>query len=150
MSYPAHTTHPTRMVARADVEAVASIAPADANRRHKIRKYIHPGGIQSCQLVMGCTDLKRAVFGTPCRRTRMRGARRSTCIRRGGGSDGLPSDGNGGGDAAHRRSQRRGGTVAAVVHAQRRGNPNYSFIWAMGGENQEFADMDGIAVRDMK
>jgi 4-deoxy-L-threo-5-hexosulose-uronate ketol-isomerase len=30
------------------------------------------------------------------------------------------------------------------------GTRNYSFIWAMGGENQRFADMDGIAVADLR
>jgi 4-deoxy-L-threo-5-hexosulose-uronate ketol-isomerase len=27
---------------------------------------------------------------------------------------------------------------------------NYSFIWAMGGENQEFGDMDPVAMQDLK
>jgi 4-deoxy-L-threo-5-hexosulose-uronate ketol-isomerase len=30
------------------------------------------------------------------------------------------------------------------------GTRNYSFVWAMGGENQEFTDMDAIAVKDLK
>jgi 4-deoxy-L-threo-5-hexosulose-uronate ketol-isomerase len=30
------------------------------------------------------------------------------------------------------------------------GTTNYTFIWAMGGENQTFDDMDEIAIKDMK
>jgi 4-deoxy-L-threo-5-hexosulose-uronate ketol-isomerase len=30
------------------------------------------------------------------------------------------------------------------------GTRNYAFVWAMGGENQEFTDMDQIAVKDLR
>jgi 4-deoxy-L-threo-5-hexosulose-uronate ketol-isomerase len=29
------------------------------------------------------------------------------------------------------------------------GTQNYTFIWAMGGENQVFDDMDGVKVNDL-
>jgi 4-deoxy-L-threo-5-hexosulose-uronate ketol-isomerase len=41
----------------AEAEAVRLGSPEGANQR-TIYKYIHPGGIQSCQLVMGFTQLK--------------------------------------------------------------------------------------------
>jgi 4-deoxy-L-threo-5-hexosulose-uronate ketol-isomerase len=30
------------------------------------------------------------------------------------------------------------------------GTSSYSFIWGMLGENQTFADMDGVAMKDLK
>jgi len=30
------------------------------------------------------------------------------------------------------------------------GTASYTFIWGMGGENQDFDDMDHIAVKDLK
>jgi len=30
------------------------------------------------------------------------------------------------------------------------GTQNYTFIWGMAGENQDFSDMDGVSINDLK
>jgi len=56
VSYPAHAAHPTVQAKKAQAAAVNLGTPATCNQR-TIYKYIHPAGIQSCQLVMGFTQL---------------------------------------------------------------------------------------------
>ncbi len=56
ISYPAHAAYPTTHAKQKDATPVELGTAADANRR-TIYKYIHTGGIKSCQLVMGFTKL---------------------------------------------------------------------------------------------
>src|ERR1035441_2419644 len=56
LSCPAHAAHPAATMKPKDASPVPLGSQANANQR-VIYKYIHPGGIQSCQLVMGFTEL---------------------------------------------------------------------------------------------
>ena len=56
-SAPAHAVLPTVKIALTDAEPVVMGDGATSNKR-TIRKYIHPGGAKSCQLVMGMTTLE--------------------------------------------------------------------------------------------
>jgi 4-deoxy-L-threo-5-hexosulose-uronate ketol-isomerase len=56
LSYPAHAAYPTTLIPQADAKEVHLGTMADANRR-TIHQYIHTGGVKSCQLVMGYTQL---------------------------------------------------------------------------------------------
>ncbi|WP_317174982.1 5-deoxy-glucuronate isomerase [Hymenobacter qilianensis] len=57
LSAPAHATHPTTLRTQAEATPVEMGAMETANER-TIYKYIYNEGIQSCQLVMGLTQLK--------------------------------------------------------------------------------------------
>lgn len=150
LSYPAHTTHPTALMRQSEATAVQLGAPETANER-TIYKYIHADGIRSCQLVMGITCMKTgSVWNTMPPHTHLR---RSEAY--------LYFDM----DPAHRvihlmgePSETRHLVVApgqAVlspvwsIHSGA-GTSSYSFCWGMGGENQDFNDMDGFPIADLR
>lgn len=150
VSTPAHAFHPTTKVTAEDAEITRIGSPEGASDR-TIHKYIHPDGVQSCQLVLGVTVLAPgSVWNTmPChtheRRTEVY----------------LYFDLPPGERIVHlmgRPDQTRNLIVAdrqAVispcwsVHCGV-GTHAYSFVWAMGGENQAFDDMEPVAVGEMR
>jgi 4-deoxy-L-threo-5-hexosulose-uronate ketol-isomerase len=150
LSYPAHTTYPTTLAKQSEAAAVHLGSPETANER-TIYKYIHGDGIRSCQLVMGITCMKPgSVWNTMPSHTHLR---RSEAY--------LYFDM----DPAHRVIHLMGepsGTRHLVVAPGQAilspvwsihsgaGTASYSFCWGMGGENQDFNDMDGFPIADLK
>lgn len=150
ISYPAHASYPTTHAKIADAEPVHLGSSKDCNER-TIYKYIHPDGIKSCQLVMGCTLMAEgSVWNTMTAHTH---ERRSEVY--------LYFDVAPGHAVFHfmgepdetRHVVIRDGQVTVSpswsIHSGC-GTSNYTFVWAMGGENQTFTDMDGIDIDDMQ
>jgi 4-deoxy-L-threo-5-hexosulose-uronate ketol-isomerase len=142
LSYPAHAAHPTAHAHPKDAAPVELGALADANRR-TIYKYIHPGGIKSCQLVMGFTQLHEgSVWNTMPAHTH---ARRSEIYlyfdlppkRRVMHFMGAPHS------TRHLVVADRQAVISPSwsIHCGC-GTGHYTFCWGMGGENQAFDDMD--------
>jgi 4-deoxy-L-threo-5-hexosulose-uronate ketol-isomerase len=142
LSYPAHATYPTTLARRADAAKVELGSVADANRR-TIHKYIHTGGIKSCQLVMGFTQLDDgAVWNSMPPHTH---ARRSEIYmyfdlgptRRVMHFMGTPQQ------TRHLVMADRQAVISPSwsIHCGC-GTGAYAFCWGMGGENQTFEDMD--------
>lgn len=150
VSYPAHKEYPTTHAPISQAEPLRLGSERESNKR-TIFKYIHPGGIKSCQLVMGCTKLAEgSVWNTMAAHTH---DRRSEVYMYFNLDDksvvfhfiGEP-------DETRHVVVKNGQVVISPswsIHAGC-GTSNYSFIWAMGGENQDFGDMDGIPVPDMR
>jgi 4-deoxy-L-threo-5-hexosulose-uronate ketol-isomerase len=150
MSYPAHKEYPTAHAQFSEAEPQRLGSQTDANKR-TIYKYIHLNGIKSCQLVMGMTELDEgSVWNTMPAHTHIRrsevymyfnikeNAAVFHCM----------------GEPAQSRNiiVHNGQAVISPswsIHCGA-GTSNYSFVWAMGGENQEFSDMDGIAIKDLR
>jgi 4-deoxy-L-threo-5-hexosulose-uronate ketol-isomerase len=150
LSYPAHSDFPTVHIERAKVESVHLGSLKEANER-TIRKYIHPGGAQSCQLVMGCTELVTgSVWNTMPVHTHERRMEVYLYI------DlpdealvfhfmGKPSE------TRHIVVRNREAVISPSwsIHSGA-GTTNYTFIWGMGGENQEFGDMQHSDMSKLK
>jgi len=150
ISYPAHTTYPTTHAKVADAEAVNLGALRDANQR-TIYKYIHPKGIKSCQLVMGFTQLKEgSIWNTMPPHTHQR--RSEVYCYFNIDPDAAVFHMMGAPQETRHLLVKSGDAVLSPswsIHAGA-GTRNYSFIWAMGGENQEFDDMDGVRVGELR
>jgi 4-deoxy-L-threo-5-hexosulose-uronate ketol-isomerase len=149
LSYPAHAVYPTQLVQSADLPIVSLGSPETANRRD-IKKLIHLAGPRSCQLVMGFTQLASgSVWNTMPPHTHMRRSEVYLYFN-------LPTNDrvvHFMGPAHETRSLVIANKQVAVspgwsIHAGV-GTTNYTFCWGMGGENQDYDDMDRLAIADL-
>jgi 4-deoxy-L-threo-5-hexosulose-uronate ketol-isomerase len=149
LSYPAHTSHPTRQI-RSAMEPHAKLgAPETANQR-EITRLIHMGGVRSCQLVMGFTQLAPgSVWNTMPPHTHMRRSEVYLYFNVPEGQRVVHLMG----PAHETRSLVIGNKQVVVspgwsIHAGV-GTASYTFCWGMGGENQDYDDMDKLAIADL-
>jgi 4-deoxy-L-threo-5-hexosulose-uronate ketol-isomerase len=150
VSYPAHAAYPTTLATPKDAVSVSLGARKDANER-TINKYILPAGIKSCQLVMGFTQLKEgSIWNTMSPHTHAR--RTEVYMYFDVEPDAAVFHIMGPAEESRHLVARNGQVVLSPpwsMHAGA-GTRAYAFVWAMGGENQDFDDMDQIAIGEMK
>jgi 4-deoxy-L-threo-5-hexosulose-uronate ketol-isomerase len=144
VSYPAHQTFPTAKADAKDAKPVKLGSIKESNQR-TIYKYIFSDGIKSAQLVMGFTELDEgSVWNTMSAHTHLR--RSEIYLYFNLPEDGLVCHLMGEPDETRHVIVRNGEAVISPswsIHSGA-GTTNYTFIWSMGGENQEFDDMDWI------
>jgi 4-deoxy-L-threo-5-hexosulose-uronate ketol-isomerase len=150
VSTPAHAAHPTVLVRESEANAIELGKAENANLR-TLRQYIIPGRVASCQLVMGLTTLKPgSVWNTMPAHVHDRRCEAYLYF-------GMPEDQR----VFHLMGEPQETRHLVVANEQAILSPGwsvhsgcgtaaYSFIWAMGGDNQDFADMDMIAIGDLK
>ncbi len=149
-STPAHKAYPTVYIRPEDCVNVELGSLEQSNHRN-ICKYILPGQVESCQLVMGMTTLRPgSVWNTmPCH---THDRRMEVYL-----YFDLPEDAfvmHYMGEPTETRHIVVRNEEAVIspswsIHSGS-GTQAYTFIWGMAGENQDFDDMDGCAMTDLK
>ena len=149
-SCPAHTSYPTVKIDITKARKVPCGSVEDCNKR-VINQYIHPEVMQSCQLAMGLTQLEvGSNWNTmPCH---THDRRMEVYLYLDMGAN----------DAVFHMMGEPKETRHIIMHNEEAvispswsihsgvGTKNYSFIWAMCGENQEFTDMDHIETKELR
>ena len=149
LSYPAHADYPVKLVRREDANPAELGSRESANRR-TVCKYIHLQGARSCQLVMGVTHLcEGSIWNTMPPHTHMRRSEIYMYFNLGEKDRvfhfmGAPDE------TRHLVLANRDVAISPPwsIHSGA-GTHAYSFCWGMGGENQDYADMDALGVGDL-
>ena len=149
VSTPAHAKHPTTVARRADASA-APIGDATKANRRTILKYIHPEGIKSCQLVLGFTEFEPVnICNTMPPHTH---SRRTEIYLYFDLGENIAMHFMGEPQATRHLVVRDREVVlspAWSIHCGV-GTGAYRFVWAMGGDNQNFSDMDPAPIATLK
>ena len=160
-SAPAHKAYPTVLIKPEGTPEEGVVIVKDENKvelgsledaNHRvICKYILPGQVESCQLVMGMTQLKPgSVWNTmPCH---THDRRMEVYLYFEMPEDAVVMHYMGEPQETRHIVMRNEEAVISPswsIHAGC-GTRAYTFIWGMVGENQAFDDMDGVAMGDLK
>ena len=150
VSAPAHCRYETKLITLADA-AKRPLGTLETCNKRTINQFIHPGVLKTCQLSMGMTALEPGsnwntiFFFNDTATTEI-----YTYFE-------IPE-----GQAVFHMCGEPTETRHVVMHNYDAvispswsihsgvGTSNYTFIWAMGGENMEFDDMDNIATTDLR
>ena len=150
VSTPAHARYPTTIIREGEVAGEDLGGPGSASVR-TLRKYIHAAGVRSCELVMGLTKIAAgSVWNTMPPHTH---ERRTEIY--------LYCDVPDGARVVHLMGEPHEVRALVVADGQAviapswsvhcgAGTSAYTFVWAMGGENQAFDDMDAVSISDLR
>ena len=150
VSAPAHKPCKTTFISMKDA-AKRPCGSEETSNKRVINQFIHPDVLETCQLCMGLTQLSPgSVWNSmPCH-THERRMEIYTYFN-------LPKDNvvmhfmGQPQQTRHLVMQNFDAVISPSwsIHCGC-GTSSYAFIWAMGGENQAFDDMDNIAVPDLR
>lgn len=149
-SAPAHASYPVKKIALSDADTSDMGSDENANER-TIQKMIVQANVQSCQLQMGVTDLKKgSVWNTMSPHKHDRRMEVYFYFN-------LPENNTIShfmGEPQETRHLWMTNNQAVIsppwsIHCGA-GTSNYSFIWGMAGENLDYTDMDQVKPQELK
>ena len=150
VSAPAHTAYETKLIKIADA-AKKPLGSLETSNKRVINQFIHPDVLKTCQLSMGMTVLEPgSVWNTMPAHTHERRMEVYFYFE-------VPKDNvvfhmmGEGQETRHIVIKNEQAVISPSwsIHAGA-GTSNYTFIWAMGGENQAFDDMDVIPTTQLR
>jgi 4-deoxy-L-threo-5-hexosulose-uronate ketol-isomerase len=149
-SAPAHKAYPTVLIKPKNCIRV-ELGSLESSNHRVITKYILPGQVESCQLVMGMTQLKPgSVWNTmPCH---THDRRMEVYLYFEMPEDALVFHYMGEPSETRHIIMRNQDIVISPswsIHSGC-GTQAYTFIWGMVGENQDFDDMDAVSMKDLR
>lgn len=149
-STPAHKEYPTTLVNK-DKANILNMGSQETSNERNIYQLIVPGIVDSCQLVMGLTELKTgSVWNTMPSHTHERRMEAYFYFE-------VPK----GQTVCHLMGEPQE-TRHLFIHNEEAvfspewgihsgvGTSNYSFIWGMGGENLDYTDMDHVQPDELR
>lgn len=149
-SCPAHTNYPVAHFTLQDAEPM-TVGSTEAANERTIYKFIHMKGIKSCQLVMGMTMFSPGcVWNTMPAHIHSR--RMEAYFYFDMSADTRVMHFMGEADETRHMVVKNDQAIVSPpwsLHSGA-GTSNYSFIWAMAGENLDYTDMDVISMEDFK
>lgn len=150
VSAPAHTSYKTTFI---PIEKAAKkpLGSMETSNKRVINQFIHPDVLKTCQLSMGMTVLEPgSVWNTMPAHTHERRMEIYMYFEVPENQVVFHMMGEGQ-ETRHIVMQNEQAVISPSwsIHSGA-GTTNYTFIWAMGGENQAFDDMDNIATTDLR
>ena len=150
VSAPAHTAYENKLIKIADA-AKKPCGAAETSNKRVINQFIHPDVLKTCQLSMGMTVLEPgSVWNTMPSHTHERRMEVYFYFE-------VPEN-----EVVFHFMGEPTETRHIVMHNEQAvispswsihsgaGTSNYTFIWAMGGENQAFDDMDNLSNLELR
>lgn len=151
LSAPAHKAYPTRKVTMDKAESTRTGTSEQSNVR-VLNKYIHPGGVQSANLVMGVTVLEPGNVWNSLPPCHVHARRMEVYFYYDLKPDAVMFHLMGEPERTRHIVMCNEEAVISPswsIHAGA-GTSDYRFIWGMAGDNQAFTDMDVIDISRLK